>query len=453
MPAASSTPLPDRMAWSMAIPLWLWPAALRSRHGSARPRPQKGVQGIVAEMVAEHRLRAGHRREGAASNCGSGTAARSEKVRSGRSSAPANGISSPHRSMRQPARLRLHQAALSHFPQDAPAVSWTERAGTASARRRAPSVLAALALRGRVGGRAPRTRPLQRQDRPPGHLRAGPDRGRIRTLETGAIRGRLEGLVALWDFSVDIPSRHASDLGPHRLHGRAVNMPMRAVTGHNWHGEEIRTSSMRRSNTAPSISTTTTSRTPAGRPISSGRFPPTCGAASMPRDCGTAITRTTSPSSCGRGAACHAPRRSSLLPTFTYLAYANETHKAMPRHQAVYTKRAMVKDRLDLYLAEHREFGISLYDVHSDGSGCCYSSHLRPIPSLRPKYRQWQVGWPRHLAADLYLVDWLEAEGHRLRRHHRSRPAFRGPATARVLPGRPHRHASRILVRLGCATR
>ena len=100
-----------------------------------------------------------------------------------------------------------------------------------------------------------------------------------------------------------------------------------------------------------------------------------------------------------------------LAPTFTYLAYANETHKAMARHQAIYPKRAMVKDRLDLYLDEHREFGISLYDVHSDGSGSCYSSYLRPIPSLRPKYRQWQVGCPRHFAAELYVIDWLEEKG------------------------------------------
>ena len=98
----------------------------------------------------------------------------------------------------------------------------------------------------------------------------------------------------------------------------------------------------------------------------------------------------------------------------TYLAYANETHKSMAKHQAVFTERPMVKDPLDLYLDAHREFGVSLYDAHSDGSGCCYSSLLRPIPSLRPKYRQWLVGCPRHFAADLYMVDWLEHEGHRL---------------------------------------
>ena len=63
-------------------------------------------------------------------------------------------------------------------------------------------------------------------------------------------------------------------------------------------------------------------------------------------------------------------------------------------------------------MAQHRELGLSLYDVHSDGSGCSYSSRLRPILNMRPKYRAWRLhDAPRHFAADLYLVAWLEARG------------------------------------------
>ena len=63
-------------------------------------------------------------------------------------------------------------------------------------------------------------------------------------------------------------------------------------------------------------------------------------------------------------------------------------------------------------MAEHRELGLSLYDVHSDGSGCSYSSRLRPILNMRPKYRAWRLhDAPRHFAADLYLIAWLEARG------------------------------------------
>ena len=65
--------------------------------------------------------------------------------------------------------------------------------------------------------------------------------------------------LADWDFSIDIPGLTVFDRGPSRMHGALVNMPTRAMTGSNWTGDEP-TGGMRPSNTAPSISTTTTSR-------------------------------------------------------------------------------------------------------------------------------------------------------------------------------------------------
>jgi N,N-dimethylformamidase len=62
-------------------------------------------------------------------------------------------------------------------------------------------------------------------------------------------------------------------------------------------------------------------------------------------------------------------------------------------------------------MGKHPEFGRSLYQRHDDGSGICYSSARRPILSLRPDYRTSLLDAPRHLGADLYLIDWLEALG------------------------------------------
>ena len=73
------------------------------------------------------------------------------------------------------------------------------------------------------------------------------------------------------------------------------------------------------------------------------------------------------------------------------------------------TARAL--DRLDHYLDRHPELGKSLYDRHTDGSGVLYSSALRPIVSLRPRYRYWVAEAPRHLAADFCLLAWLEEGG------------------------------------------
>lgn len=97
-----------------------------------------------------------------------------------------------------------------------------------------------------------------------------------------------------------------------------------------------------------------------------------------------------------------------LLPTYTYVAYANERLQHRLDYQAAgITDHPITPGFHDRFLAEHPEFGLSLYDHHSDGSGVCYSSHLRPIPNLRPDYRMWLQNAPRHLSADLYVVAYL----------------------------------------------
>ena len=54
-------------------------------------------------------------------------------------------------------------------------------------------------------------------------------------------------------------------------------------------------------------------------------------------------------------------------------------------------------------------------DRHTDGSGVCYSSWLRPIVNMRPKYDMPFLdlgkGSPHQFNADLHLIDWLEEKG------------------------------------------
>jgi N,N-dimethylformamidase len=102
-----------------------------------------------------------------------------------------------------------------------------------------------------------------------------------------------------------------------------------------------------------------------------------------------------------------------LLPTFSYLAYANEqllageageTLAAIDGFRIEYPVRPQ-----DVYAVEHRL--LSLYDKHRDGSGVCYSSRLRPIMNMRPKYHLSPLntgkGGPHQFNADMHLVDWL----------------------------------------------
>jgi N,N-dimethylformamidase len=47
-----------------------------------------------------------------------------------------------------------------------------------------------------------------------------------------------DDVMAQWDFSRDIPSTRITDVSPHGRHGRLVNLPTRAMKGHNWDGSE-----------------------------------------------------------------------------------------------------------------------------------------------------------------------------------------------------------------------
>lgn len=219
-----------------------------------------------------------------------------------------------------------------------------------------------------------------------------------------------EQLVAAWDFAQEIATSRVVDTSRHALHGKAMQMPMRAVTDHTWRGE-----------------------------VYDYRFAPQeYGAIHFHDDdledagwsadfewsvpdgiqSGTYAARLR-----GEGAEDYipfvvrpAPGKATapilyLLPTNTYLAYGNDRSESSDEIVSGVGDRAELTDRYDWYLKEHREFAMSIYDRHSDGSGCCYSSRLRPIANMRPQYRFWLVNAPRHFPADLYVVDWMEQKG------------------------------------------
>ena len=219
-----------------------------------------------------------------------------------------------------------------------------------------------------------------------------------------------DNLVAAWDFTRDFASAKLTDTGKNGLHGKAINMPMRAVTGHLWknsdfdfkrvpeqygaiyfHDDDLEDAGWE-TDFEWAVPEGTRSGFYAAR-LTSG-------------DQVEYLPFVTRPK---RGTA--SAKAAILVPTMTYLAYANERMKGFPIHEAGVTNRKIEKDPLDIYLAEHPEFAMSIYDVHSDGSGCCYSSRLRPIVNMHPNYRMWLIGGARHLAADLNLVDWLETKG------------------------------------------
>ena len=104
-----------------------------------------------------------------------------------------------------------------------------------------------------------------------------------------------------------------------------------------------------------------------------------------------------------------------LLPTASYMAYANIHMATNAALSELVTGRLLELSHHDVFLNAHREYGASCYDTHADGSGVCYSSRLRPILNMRPKHIDTLGGSGSSLwqfNADTHITDWLEALGH-----------------------------------------
>jgi N,N-dimethylformamidase len=232
----------------------------------------------------------------------------------------------------------------------------------------------------------------------------------IRNSSAAATGGHPPGPIGRWDFAANQGSCSVRDVCGGRLDARLVNMPTRAVTGHSWTGREVDF------RLAPSeynaIYFHSDDIEDAGWRADFELGLPVglrSGVYAVRLVSGTLEDRipfVVAP-------AADAPEASQILvvlPTMTYVAYANLalTPECQPGRPAEwYPPRSRWEDLMD----QHPEFGRSLYQRHDDGSGICYSSARRPILSLRPDYRTSLLDAPRHLSADLYLIDWLEALG------------------------------------------
>jgi len=211
-------------------------------------------------------------------------------------------------------------------------------------------------------------------------------------------------VIATWDFSKDISTTRVADVSGHGHHGETVNLPARAMKGIHWDGTEYNWTHQPGHYAAIHFhdddlydcawTTDFTYEVPPDLP--SGLYCAwlTHGGA---EDCVPFVVRP--------------PRDEAradlalLLPTASYWAYAN-THLGLEWGEGENVRGLFTGvDSTSLFLHEHPEFGCSMYDRHTDGSGVCYSSRLRPILNMRPRERLWQ------LPADTHVIDWLEEMG------------------------------------------
>jgi N,N-dimethylformamidase len=223
-------------------------------------------------------------------------------------------------------------------------------------------------------------------------------------------------LLVAWDAAAGIgpggierPSRLA-DAGPHGRHATLVNHPARAVTASGWSGDvadfrfapeqyaavHFHRTDMTDCGWEPQAEVALPADLPSG--VYAFRLRDADG----DEDLVPLIVRPPA----GRATA----RALLVLSTNSYLAYGND-HVGVdsPRTQ-VWNQMVPALDDWERFRDAHRELGLSLYEVHSDGAGVCHSSWRRPLLTLRPTVYDgdgpvWQF------TGDMQIVDWLERSG------------------------------------------
>jgi N,N-dimethylformamidase len=211
-------------------------------------------------------------------------------------------------------------------------------------------------------------------------------------------------LLASWDFSIDIPSETIVDTSPNRMHGRTVNLPARAMTGHNWTGEVMDWTQ------APAqygaihfhdddlvdAAWQEDFRFEVPQDLRSGVYAARL-SANEAEFWVPFFVRPEKGQARGKIA--------FLASTATYIVYMNNRGRFTSLAVELYQGRLTVMDAIDQLLLEHPGIGLSTYDRHADGSGVCYASRHRPVTNLRPTGRHWNFN------LDLFIIDWLEHLG------------------------------------------
>lgn len=242
-------------------------------------------------------------------------------------------------------------------------------------------------------------------------------------LEEGRARAHFDGKIerpkiasadgatlAEWDLAREPHSSHVVDVGPAGLHGRTVNRPRRAATGAEWAGKIMHFAEAPQQYGAIAFHSDD---------LTDADWEESC-ALTLPEDLPSGIygleieangKRDCIPFIVRPAAGTRPAPTAFLVPTFSYLAYANERHWwGSPAVEAIAgAPLGEILGAADRWAA--RQQLLSVYDLHGDGSGCCHSSWRRPLVNIRAGYVHPLLRGPHQLSADLYVTDWLEHAG------------------------------------------
>jgi N,N-dimethylformamidase len=267
-----------------------------------------------------------------------------------------------------------------------------------------------------VGAAVPRGRPLRCFDGKidtPRVFTGALSPAALRALAADADAARVGGLRHEWRLGPEaaLPPHRVRDAGPGRRDGVLVNMPALGVTGRNWtpatesfvaapgqyQAAHFHSDDLSDAGWQSDLSFEVPAEWPSG--VYGIRLRSGSHEDVVPLIVSAAGARH------GTG-----PDAAVLMPTFSYLAYANE-HASWERpiKSSVGGAGSLTVTERDRYMSEHRL--LSLYELHADGSGTCLSSWRRPVLNMRPGYHLPLVKGPHQFSADLELLQWLEGRG------------------------------------------
>ena len=231
--------------------------------------------------------------------------------------------------------------------------------------------------------------------------------------------GTPGGASAYWDFSRGVGSSRIEDTGPHGLHGTLVNVPARGMTGSRWSGREMCWRHAPREYAAihfheddvddcawPAAFEWTV---PEGTRSSTYALLLSAGDAEENIPFFVVPPKGTTTASIA-----------VIVSTFTYTIYANQTRPEWlrdPRWKADWKSQAAEWGAYPHNPGDHREYGLSTYNNHIDGSGISIASWHRPMLTVRVgfityPYPEIRGSGLRHFPADTHLTAWLEAKGY-----------------------------------------
>ncbi|HXW81459.1 MAG TPA: N,N-dimethylformamidase beta subunit family domain-containing protein [Acidimicrobiales bacterium] len=234
----------------------------------------------------------------------------------------------------------------------------------------------------------------------------------LAALAADADPSAVSGLAAAWCFDPVQGSNTGAvkDRGPMRADGDLVNLPALGVTGHNWTGAEVDFSRAPEQYRAAHFH---------DDDLVDCKWQPTL-AFHVPSDLPSGVYGIDLESGEARDvvpfivSASGSPRPRAplavLLPTFSYLAYANEHASWQNPIEGTgnLDRLAAAVSPSDRYVADQKLN--STYDRHSDGTGTAYSSWRRPVLNFRADYSMPLVLGPHQFPADMELLRWLDGE-------------------------------------------